>query len=433
MQLSPKFRPGALASVPATAMAVVVFAAMFPGLAVAGKCGSEYAGVRDARLAMTQSIGAIRDIDISTKFSKYGKHNPLLGGDLETCGFNVKTVVAANRYSIRGASTERGWDRMPSAFDYPSQGSVVEAQVAAPSGVRVPWAAGMTFVRRANPGEDVGIGAGLNLRARFLDGRVSTQSNFAWAGVKDGLESSSGLAQRHRLTARMLDRNRHSIGLRTTLQFERVEPDYNGPAAGRDADRQTTEVGTELRIEGASLKVSRRFKFDNLSGENGSTNRWDRWKIVGKVDLDKLGLPGMKLGMSWRRGAAYLDEGDGFEHQNNSEKVKVKLRINKAFAAAYVNERQFDPYSDDGPRTDTENALAFSWKKVLGTIKTRHKVRVSYVERESEPEAGVDMSYEFKARSSDQDNLYWKLGAEMEQRKAERDRVRLFSSMHVRF
>lgn len=426
-----KFRPDVIAIVPA--MAVGVFAVVFPNLAVAEDCGGEYAGLRDARLAMAQSNGGLRDVDISTKFSKYGKRNPLLGGDLETCGFNVKTAIAANRFSIRGASTERGWDRMPSQFDYPSQGSVVEAQVAAPNGAKVPWLAGITFVRRADPGEEVGMGAGLKLQARFLDGRVSTQSNFAWAGVKDGFESSSGVAQRHRLTARMLDRNRHSVGLRTTLQFERVEPDYSGPAAGRDPDRQTTELGTELRFDGVSLKVSRRFKFDNVSGENGSTNRWDRWKIGGKADLAKLGLPGMRLGITWQRGAAYLDEGDGFEHQNNSETVKVKLRLNKAFSAAYINERQFDPDSDGGLQTDTENALAFSWKKALGAIKVRHKVRVSYVERESEPEAGVDMSYEFKARSSDMDNLYWKLGAEMEQRDAERDRVRLFSSMHVRF
>jgi len=432
MRPSLKFRPDVTAAAPVTAVVLAVLVAMVPGVAAAGECGG-YAGVRDARLALTQGIGEIRDVDISTKFSEYGKRNPLLDGDLETCGFDVRTAVAANRVSIRGASTERGWDRMPSAFDYPSQGSVVETQVAAPSGARLPWSAGMTFVRRADPGEEVGMGAGLKLQARFLDGRVSTQSNFAWAGVKDGFESSSGLAQRHRMTARMLDRNRHSIGLRTTLQFERVEPDYTGPAAGRDPDRQATELGTELRFDGASLKVSRRFMFDNVAGEDGSTNRWDRWKIAGKVDLGKLGLPGMKLGLTWRRGAAYLDEGEGFEHQSNSEEVKVKLRLNKGLAVAYVNERQFDLDSDDGPRTDTENALAFSWKKALGTIKTRHKVRVSYVERESEPEAGVDMSYEFKARSSDQDNLYWKLGAEMERRDAERDRVRLFSSMHVRF
>jgi hypothetical protein len=432
MRPPPKFRPDAFASVPATAVAVVIFAAIVPGFSVAEECGRAYAGMHDAHLAVVQGVGEVRNFEISTKFSKYGKRNALLGGGLETCGFNVKTALGANRYLIRGASTERGWDRIPSEFDYPSQGSVVEAQVATPDGARVPWLAGITFVRRANPGEEIGVGVGLKLKARLLDDWVSMQSNLAWAGVEGGLESLVGLAQRHQLAARMLDRNQHSIGLRTTLQFERVEPDYGGPTANRDPDRQSTEVGTELSLDGASLKVSRSFKFDNVTGENGSTNRWDQWKIAGKVNLGKLGLSGMKLGVTWQRGAAYLDEGDGFDHQNNSETVKVKLRLSKNFATAFVNERQFDLHSDDGPRTDTANALAFSWKRAFGAIKLQHRVKVSYVEQESEPDTGVDMSYEFKARSRYQDNLYWKLGVEMGRRETENDRFRLFSSIYVR-
>jgi hypothetical protein len=382
MRPPPKFRPDAFASVPATAVAVVIFAAIVPGFSVAEECGRAYAGMHDAHLAVVQGVGEVRNFEISTKFSKYGKRNALLGGGLETCGFNVKTARGANRYLIRGASTERGWDRIPSEFDYPSQGSVVEAQVATPDGARVPWLAGITFVRRANPGEEIGVGVGLKLKARLLDDWVSMQSNLAWAGVEGGLESLVGLAQRHQLAARMLDRNQHSIGLRTTLQFERVEPDYGGPTANRDPDRQSTEVGTELSLDGASLKVSRSLKF--------------------------------------------------FDHQNNSETVKVKLRLSKNFATAFVNERQFDLHSDDGPRTDTANALAFSWKRAFGAIKLQHRVKVSYVEQESEPDTGVDMSYEFKARSRYQDNLYWKLGVEMGRRETENDRFRLFSSIYVR-
>ena len=291
----------------------------------------------------------------------------------------------------------------------------------------------MTFVRRTDSGEKVDSGAGLTLRARFLDRRLETQSSLAWVNSQDGHKTEFGFAQRYKISARLFELPRQNLKLKAIARYERVEPGYAGAAAKRTADRQGTEFETQVEVDALRVKVSRRTKFDNIVGQDSETNRWDSWKLGGTVDLARLGVAGVKVGVTWRRGKEHLDDGAGFSQQEKSEELKLKLKLGKNTTTEFANRRvlHLDPENDS--QTDTTNALSLKWNRLWGSISTTNSVKFSYVDRESESDDVVNISLGFEAKSGSEDNLKLKLGAEMEHRSNERDAYRFRSSMRVLF
>ena len=305
-----------------TATAVFLQPASRP--ANANDCLGASSGMGFASDVLNETFGSSNDLDVSEKYASYGSKNPLLKGKLETCGFNLRTAVGANRVSVRGASTEQGESHAPRLFGFAGRRSVVETEYASSKSKKPRWAINSTFIRIPNAAGKFDVGAGLNLKARLLNGRFTTQSSMAWVNKREGEDSQLGLAQRHKLETRLFDFKPQKFKAKAFGQYERVEPGHIGPAAKRKADRQEAKLGTEFAYRSLRFNVSRTTKFDNLTNENDNTNRWDTWSLSSTADFAALGFKGTKLRFTWQTGGAFLDSGQRVRAAGQKRKLQGK-------------------------------------------------------------------------------------------------------------
>ena len=408
---------------------------MLPALrsANANDCVGASSSMGFAGGVLTETFGLNDELDVSEKYASYGSKNPLLKGKLETCGFNLRTTVGANRVSVRGASTEHTQTQAPPLFGFAGRRSVVETEFASSKKKKPRWAINSTFIRIPNAAGKFDVGAGLNLKTRLLDGRFSTQSSMAWVNKREGEDSQLALAQRHRLETRLFDFKPQKFKAKAFGQYERIEPGHIGPAAKRTADRQEAKLGTAFSYRNLRFNIARTTKFDNVASENDNTNRWDTWSLGSAIDFGALGLKGTKLKFSWQTGGAYLDSGSGYAQQDKNESFKVKLEFNKAFSSEFSNKsvRKTGPEGANGP--DTTNALGFNWKRSAGPMSAKANVKVKHWENRSDDSEGYSVSLGFEAKSKRRDNLRLKLNGNMRRSSNEENSYGLSSRIFFYF